>query len=323
MDGTNETQESSQTAPVSKWYIFRQWWFAIIALVAIAELSLLAWQSKATMHPEDWKQLGEALEEQIHESDLVVAAPSWIDPIARMNLGDTVMTVERLARADESRFERAFEVSLGRSRSDDVRGWSVKSEQKFGQLWLRELINPAPRPVIDDLVTRMNPSDAVLAVRQGTRDQACPWGHYPLATGNLGFGPAIPVHRANCITGQWVGVTINADTRYRPRRCIIAPPGAGRDVLQIHFVSIQFGKAIVGHHGLYVEAERDEKGSPVTIAFTTRERPLGSATHADGEGWTEFEIATPDLAGTKGPLDVAISCDTAHRRMYCFEATTR
>jgi hypothetical protein len=119
-----------------------------------------------------------------------------------------------------------------------------------------------------------------------------------------------------------VGVSIVADLDYRPRRCIFAP-AQGSSKLRIHFDAVSFGHALHGHHGLYVEAERDGKGSPVTLVFRSGDRTLGQLIHRDGEGWKGFELDTGDLDGKTADLTAEITSGANDRRLYCFEADTR
>jgi hypothetical protein len=70
-------------------------------------------------------------------------------------------------------------------------------------------------------------------------------------------------------------------------------------------------------------AERDRRGSPVTLTFRSGGSTLGSVVHNDGEGWKPFEFDTSAIAGQTAELDVEISSPSGDRRQYCFEAATR
>lgn len=303
--------------------LVRRWWFVPILLVAAIELGLHAWQTRTVMRPEDWAAVRSALEAQVQPSDLVVLAPSWLDPVGRMHLGDDLMTVGRVARADESRFPVAHEVGLGSARSPALAAWPVDQEQRFGPLRVRRLRNPDPRPVIDDLVAHATGARMEVSTVRGGVPQGCAWRPGQAVTGTLGFGPALPGDRFHCSRNAWVGETVNADLAYAPRRCIHAPPPGGNEALRLRWREVRFGARLEGHHALYVEAERDRKGSPVRIAFSSEGKPLGEASHEDGQGWVSFGFDTPDLAGRTGELTVEISSPRGDRRTYCFEATTR
>lgn len=294
-----------------------------ILLIAFGELILHAWQTRTVMDPQDWLAARASLEAQVLPEDLVLLAPSWVEPVGRMHLGDGLMTTGRVARADESRFPRAFEVALGRARSPATQSWPMQAEEIIGPLRIRRLENPAFRPVVDDLVDHALDAKMQVAVVRSGSPQPCSWRDGAAITGPLGFGPAVPANRFHCPRNAWVGETINADLDYAPRRCIYAPPPGGQETLQLRFKQVRFGARIEGHHALYVEAERDRKGTPIRIVFSNDGKDLGEATHEDGQGWVGFAFDTPELAGRTGELLVDISSSRGDRRMYCFEATTR
>ena len=112
-----------------------------------------------------------------------------------------------------------------------------------------------------------------------------------------------------------------ADLDYVPRRCLYAPPSGG-GATRVHFLGVRFGATLQGHHALYVEAERNKQGAPVTIQFSVDGSVVGRATHHDGDGWTAFTFDTAALSGRQADL-VAEVASSGERRMYCFEASTR
>ena len=103
------------------------------------------------------------------------------------------------------------------------------------------------------------------------------------------------------------------------------------------------GTSLVGHHGLYVEAERHLQGRPVNLRFFALSPQLGEpvrppdgiptaenivsekiglVTHIDGQSWKPFEFSTAAFAGRTIDLAAEIESD-GDRRQYCFEAVTR
>ena len=93
--------------------------------------------------------------------------------------------------------------------------------------------------------------------------------------------------------------------------------------MHLQFRDVRFGSRLEGHHALYVEAEREKRGTPVHISFSSGGKVIGEAVHIDGEGWVSFGWDTPELAGRTGELVAEVWSDRAERRVYCFEATTR
>jgi len=322
--GVNE--ESSRSKPQGSLRAFasRYWgvWWLLPVAVALIELGLHFWQTRTVVGPEDWHGVREALESEVGADDLVVIAPSWLDPVGRMQLGDALMTEQRVARADESRFPVAHEVALGTDRSSALLAWTVEREKRFGALRVRVLRNPNHRPVIDDLVGHVDGSRMGVAIIRND-ERPCLWKDGRPVSGNLGYGPTVPGGRYQCSPHLWVGATINADLTYAPRRCIHAPPPGRGGVLRLRFRDVRFGDRLEGHHALYVEAERDRRGASIRMKFSSDGVALGEAVHEDGEGWASFGWDTPGLRGVTAELLVEISSDRGDRRVYCFEATTR
>ena len=94
-------------------------------------------------------------------------------------------------------------------------------------------------------------------------------------------------------------------------------------LLRLRFLNVKMGHTLKGHHAIYVEAERDRRGPPVTITFKVGSSLLGSIVHHDGDGWKAFELDTSDLAGQRADVVAEIAAPSGDRRQYCFEASTR
>jgi hypothetical protein len=302
--------------PVRAWSAWRKWAFAVVPVLGLVELAAHAMQTRSIVPESDWRAARDYVAAQAHADDLVVFAPRWADPIGRETFGPRLATVEREARADESRFPRALEVSIRGAHVPALDGWRRESEQRFGGVTVTTWDNPQPAHVIDDLVSMVDPQR--LRVSRGGAE--CPFTHGSGTSGNLGFGPAIPADRFVCPGNGFVGVSVVADLDYVPHRCIFAPPAG--PPLRLHFGDVRFGRAIHGHHALYVEAERDRTGAPVSIVFSSGGSVLGSLVHRDGDGWKPFELDTSALAGQEAELSIEIS-SSGSRRLYCFEADTR
>lgn len=284
--------------------------------VGLIELGAHAVQTHSVAPDRDWNDARAYVATRVQADDLVAFAPRWADPIGREIFGPGISTLEREARGDESRFPRAFEVSIRGAHVEGLHGWRRDGEQRFGAVTVTTLENPAPAHVLDDLVSLATPTR--MRVSHGDRD--CPFTHGGPQSGGLGFGPTIPGDRFVCPAGGFVGVSVVADLDYIPHRCIFAPPTGG-GALRLRFLGVRMGQTLHGHHALYVEAER-MKGTPVTIAFSIAGSPLGSVLHRDGDGWRSFELDTSEFSGKDADLVAEIS-SSGERRLYCFEADTR
>ncbi len=305
-------------------------------VVGLLELGAHVVQTHGAVRDADWGAARDYVGSQVKPDDLVTFAPRWVDPVGREKFGSAIATLEREARPDESRFPRAFEVSIRGAHDDLLDGWRPSGEQRFGDVTVRTLENPAPVHVLDDLVSLVNAQRMQVSRIDGEHASDCSFSHVGAQSGSLGAGPALPADRFVCPSGGFVGASVAADLEYRPRRCIYAPPQGGRSVLRLRFLGVRLGKSLHGHHGLYVEAEREKKWPPVTITFRVGDAVVGSVVHHDGDGWKPFEFDTTALAAAaskagdpdqqdapKVDLVADIESPTAERRMYCFEADTR
>ncbi len=300
--------------------------------MGLLELGAHLVQAHSTVRDGDWRSARDYVGTQVKPDDLVTFAPRWVDPIGREQLGPGIATLEREARPDESRFPRAFEVSIRGAHDESLDGWRRTGERQFGDVTVKTLENPAPVQIKDDFVSMVGPQRMQVTRVDGDKTTDCPFTHAGPQSGGLGAGPALPSDRFVCPGGGFVAATVAADLDYRPRRCIYSPPQGGRAFVRMRFLGVRLGRTLHGHHGLYVEAERDRKGAPVTITFRVGDAVVGSVTHHDGDGWKPFEFDTTDLAaeaskagGPDARADVVadIESSSGERRMYCFEADTR
>jgi hypothetical protein len=233
------------------------------------------------------------------------------------------LTIEREARADDTGYAHAIQVSVGRARAPELATWKQASEQRIGRLVVSRLDNPAPVHVIDRLLDHEGPQRMRVAQVSGKQETDCSYTQGPAQAGSLGFGPTIPARKFSCPSGSFVGVSVIATLDYTARRCFYAPIMSGAVGLRIRFPEVTFGRVLHGHHGLYVEAERGKAGAPMTLIFSVGGAPLSRLAHDDGEGWKAFDIPTDGLAGQKKELVVDVMSTDGNRRMYCFEADTR
>jgi hypothetical protein len=326
LSGDDHTGKAGE--PRKTWQSHAQAWvFALIPAVGLLELATHVAQTHAAVPDSDWKGARDYVEAELKPDDLVAVAPVWADPIGRMRLGPGIATLEREARPDDTRFPRAFEVGLHGAHLPELAGWKATGERSFGAVTVTTLENPEPAHVLADLVTLAHdPARTQVQRVEGEHTQDCPFARGPAQSGGLGAGPAIPGERFACPNGGFVTTSVAADLDYRPHRCIYAPALGSHGVLRIRFLGVPLGKSLHGHHGLYVEAERDKKGAPVTLTFRAGDAVIGSVVHKDGEGWKPFEFDTTEVAARSGgtaDLVADIESPSGDRRMYCFEADTR
>jgi hypothetical protein len=308
---------------------WRKWAFVAVPAAGLLELGAHVVQTHSVVAGADWQSARAYVASHVAPEDLVAFAPGWVDPIGRQEFGPGLATLQREARPDETRFPRAFEVSIRGGSDAALAAWHKTDEQRFGAVTVTTLENPAPVHVLDDLVSFVGPQRMQVSRVEGDRTAECTFTHAATQSGGLGSGPAIPADRFVCPGGGFVGASVAANLDYRPHRCIYAPPGP-RGIVRVRFLGVTLGQAIHGHHGLYVEAERGRAGAPVTLTFRVGDTVVGSVVHNDGDGWKPFEFDTSELAGEAartngGRADIVadIASPGGERRMYCFEADTR
>ncbi len=297
--------------------------FLLVPAIALVELVLHLAQTTKHLSEADWQQAIIMVKAGIHPNDGLICSPKWMEPTARMKLGPSLATVERMAAPDTSRFDRILEVSFyGKTRSELALLPAI-DRKRSGDVMVLVHRNPNYRPVTTDLVALSRPGSLAVSLTSGSAEAPCPWQTSQPVTGNLGFGPAIPSTRASCSQGSNVGVTVIADLEYDARRCILVQPPNKSQLVKLQYSEVTFGASLVLHHGLYAEHERAREGGPITTTLKNSLQVIGKDAHLDGEGWKTVEFATPDLAGKKGSLEVEVSGRTDTKRAYCFDLTTR
>ncbi len=167
---------------------------------------------------------------------------------------------------------------------------------------------------------------ASLDVRAADPEVSCSWNaHAPIDAGGLGGHPTFPRERFDCPGGIFfnVGVTVIADERFLPRRCIWAhPPSRGELALRFH--DVPTGDVVRGHAGMYWIIEREQKGAPVTMKIRVDGDEVGTYEHKDGEGWKPFSFSLAAHARQKSAtVEFAVSTRNNRDRHFCFEADTR
>lgn len=302
---------------------------AALALPAVALLELAAEVHVAASPPDAaaWDAVAREVRALAGDGTLVVASPRWVEPHLRQRLGDDVMPLAHLGRGDTTRFAGAVEVALGEARSAELGAFRAVEEREVGPFVVRRLDNPAPDAVVLDLVEAWRPPHASVT---GTDPAVrCPWStRAPVVSGGLGGHPTLPRQRFDCPGPVWmdVGVTVIADERFRPRRCIWAHPFASGDkILRWEEVPLAAARRLVGHHGMYWVIERDGEGADVTVEARVDGVSIGTAVHRDGDGWAGFTFDLParDPARPTGTVEIAIRTSDADRRHLCLEATLR
>lgn len=297
----------------------------LVPVAGLVELGLHFYFARRAPTLDEWRQVRSEVERQHEAGELIVIAPSWADPNARMAFGEQLMPLRHVARPDVTRYRSVLEVGILGQTSDELAGLSEKSRSTSGRFTLRKLTNDKAPEKLWDFVDHVDPEHAKAFEDSAGERRPCAWtANARVSTGNLGGPPTFPAQRFACPRGEphFVGVTVIDGNPYVPRRCIWAHPFDG-GALVARFENVPLARVIRGHGALPWHLERDETGGLVTLTVRAANRELGRFEHRDGEGWKAFEFSTGDLAGQNVDVEFEVTTERSAGRQFCFEADTR
>jgi len=290
---------------------------ALLPLVAVGEIVAGELQHKRVPSEKEWSDAAAVASAMRKDGDVIVVAPRWAEQNGRMALGfgsppapgpfDRFFDVRVAGRSDLDIYTRAIELSIRGKDDPATKGWRLVEEKKVGHVAVRVLENPAPQPLVRDLVEELDSTTKVTRVFPGHVDQ-CTWEangsqHMP----GLFTGPVPAPSRWSCPPNDpawsWVAPTVITDLDYVPRRCIFMHPHAD-GVLNVEYPQKPIGKRVVGYAGIHVWNEREKKGAPVFVRVSVGGKEVAKLTHVDGDGWAKFEGSTAEFAGTNQPVKI-------------------
>jgi hypothetical protein len=295
----------------------------LVPVVGLTELVAHAYFSTRPPSPEEWKGVRSSVAALRQHDELIVVAPYWAEPNARFAFGDALMPVRDAARADESAYERAIEVSVVGASAPELTAWKVAQEQSAGKFRLRVLVNPSPDHPLYSFLESV--AEASVADSRDGNETPCEYTTTARrSAGGLHGDPAFPAARHVCSGGEahFVGVTVVEDEQWHGRRCIWAEPTNAAELV-VRYRDVPLGKVIYGYGTLPWWIERELKGTPVEMRIVVGGEKIGTYVHRDGEGWRRFEAPLGAHAGTRADVEFRISSRRPHDRQFCFAADTR
>jgi hypothetical protein len=301
------------------------WTLSAVPLVGVAELALHIKQTTSDVVTDaQWNAVRDDVKAEATTGDLILFAPFWTDPLGRLAFGDTLSGIKKEARADESRFARAFEVSIRGAHRRELAGWRKVSERKSGPFTIGVYENPKPEKVLADVLDGVGPERmTVTRVDAHGTETPCGWQRGVGQPGGLAVpqGPAVPGDRFICPGGGYVGAAVVDDDEHHPHLCLFA---TGTGTTRIRVNNVTFGEFLVGHAGVQWMTDRSPTAERIDLAFSAFDRPIGHHPHKVGSGWVSFEFSTAEFAGKRGDLVANVKGNSpASVRHFCFEASTR
>ena len=222
--------------------------------VAAAVYSLMAVCSadSATATNAQWSTVAARVREARTPEELIVFAPSWIDPIGRQHLGDQ-MSIAMTARMDSARYAGIWEIGLNDERAPETRG--LKSDASFtaGPLTVRHYVQ-TPAEVIYDFTSEWRAGKASGPMQ----------GRPNLSLEEVGF---------------------------EPHQCIKVVPRPGQTAI-VTFSQIALGSKIVGFVGLADIFTRRDVREPGRLTLYVDGELRVTVTSGIDSGWKRFEAET-------------------------------
>jgi hypothetical protein len=89
-----------------------------VLMLGIALWEIVATRAAGVPGDEAWARAAKVVRDAHQPGDLIVFAPSWVDPTGRMHLGDLI-PIEMAARMDDARYARVWELSIRGAHRDE------------------------------------------------------------------------------------------------------------------------------------------------------------------------------------------------------------
>ncbi len=318
----HDRAQSAWVVARSRVVVARSWLVFLLPVLGLTELAFHFITANRAPTPRDWKHLRSAVAGEHEPGTLVLVSPPWAEPLARAAMGEKLMSVRHLARADETRFASAIEISLLGAHRSELSGWKLIRTWDSAPFTLHRWHNPHATSPRFDFVDELQPPRVSVATQMGGARAPCPWSESARpSSGGLGGPPSLPRSRFECSSHPLVSatVTIIDDEGYRPRRCVWAHPPQG-GVLEITYRGVPLGTALRGHMGIPWLPARDGLGTPVKLETVVDGGVVATQRYDEREGWRAFDVDTSAWAGGTHDVVWRVSSERFEYRHFCFEA---
>lgn len=273
---------------------------ALVLAAAESAFSLLAPSRVAT--DSEWESAAAEARASLQEGDLIVFAPTWVDPVGRLHLGDRI-PVDMAARADADRYRRVWELSIRGARAPETARATLVRRSQHGRVSLA-LYEKQSVAVVYDFTSHVAEARVTEATPRGD-ERPC------YLDGDRAF---------RCAGVRVEPRTLEVD--YLPRRGILAPVD-GDQVLRVEFDDVELGRTLAGYTGLADFFSRKNAdglvGFRVLIDGVERLR----LEHANDDGWRRFSIDTAGESGRRHRVGFEIFSRRPEWRTFGFHAEAR
>lgn len=269
---------------------------AVVLPLAIVE-SIAAWRLPSRVPTaSDWESAQARVRSEHKDGELIVFAPAWLDQIGRSHLGDR-MPLSMVGRASEDRYGRVWVVGLRNAVADAVRGGTLVSSERFGQLTVSLWEKPSVK-VLYDFVESWD--QARISVLRGADDKPC-----------LVEGP----EARKCPQSKVERRTAEVD--YQPRRSLLVPIEAGATT-RIEY-DVTLGSKLVVFVGLHDYYARKSADGKLDVRVSIDGAELRHVEHGNNSGWQRLAIDTPGMTG-QHTVRIDVSAKSAAWRIAAIAA---
>jgi hypothetical protein len=294
----------------------------VVPLAALVEMGHHVWVESRVPTDEDWKQAEAVIDEAHEPGDLVVISPWWASQ-GWTHLG-RFMSVEQMAREDDTGYGRIWEVALAGHRNEEYSSaGTLLSRTRAGRLTVLLYRFPEAPTNIYDFVEALEEDASVSMIDPAGRAEPCPFRTHP----RTGHVPGAAVQSGKFFCDQrlpWNNVAreVIADLTNRPRLCIWAHP-VERKKVHVEYGSVPAGSVIVGHTGLKYEAARERVDRPpIIMEITAGGTRVGTVLHEHGGGWTPYRFELP-AGWSGGHVTFEVHSQSVGMAHFCFSAKLR
>lgn len=297
---------------------------ACLLLVPLYELTAHALIVARVPTPSEYHAAAEFIRARLEPHDLVTAAPAFIDPIVRWQLGDRI-PLSMAGRSDDASYDRMWVISIRDALPPDAPHQTPELSQAFGRVRVLRYRLPHKDRVLFDFVEHWG--DAQATITRGGVAQACPirTGGMPRG-GGLGRGVLMPVSKRFECDGRapWLFMAdvVLEGLDNEPHHCIWQH-AQGDEPVTLTFPTVPIGRELWFYGGLYYEHERMREGAPIDVSIAIDGQERARFQHVDGEGFRGIRIATHELGKSQAEVSVTVRSSNPRARSFCWTAQTR